>query len=41
MEKERQLLEELILSGAPYELIVEQSQKLDKYIVMHYTEEIN
>lgn len=36
MEKERQLLEELILSDAPYDQIVEQSQKLDEYILSYY-----
>ena len=33
MEQERAMLEKLIASGASYEKILKQSQKLDKYIV--------
>lgn len=36
MEEQRRILEQLIESGADYETIVKQSQKLDKHIVNYY-----
>ncbi|WP_179122346.1 Spo0E family sporulation regulatory protein-aspartic acid phosphatase [Caloramator quimbayensis] len=36
MDQERVILENMILSGASYDEIVRQSQKLDKLIVAFY-----
>lgn len=39
LEQERKILEQMISTGADYEDIVKQSQKLDKLIVNFYKEE--
>lgn len=41
IDKNKRILDNLILLNAPYDKILKQSQKLDIYIAKHYTGELD